>query len=366
MTNPGAGCHLQSFHLVGQSPATTRLRAEIQRVAVFSSTVLITGPSGTGKELVARQIHALSPRADGPFIPVDCASMTGELMASQLFGHVAGAFTGANCNALGCIRAANHGTLFLDEIGELEYAVQAKLLRVLQERVVTPVGSHRGEAVDVRVLAATNRDLRSEVRSGKFREDLYYRLDVVHLRTASLRERPSDILHLADEFLKQLADAGLPRCALAPQGMAVLVDFHWPGNVRQLRNVLEQAVIDSPTPILSAELLQRIISLSFAAPDDFAREEGGAASAAGEPRYCPETQGNATEEGSRHPSAVGRQQNGSEQFEPTAAAWLTLEDLERQHIRLTLERTFYNRSAAARLLGVTRQALLRKMKRYGI
>jgi DNA-binding NtrC family response regulator len=335
------------------------LRAEIQRVAAFSSTVLITGPSGTGKELVARQIHALSPRASGPFIPVDCASMTGELMASQLFGHVAGAFTGANCDALGCIRAANHGTLFLDEIGELEYAMQAKLLRVLQERVVTPVGRHRGEAVDVRVVAATNRDLRADIRAGKFREDLFYRLDVVQLRTASLRDRCSDIPDLAEAFLAQLAEGGLPRCSLSPQGRAVLVDFHWPGNVRQLRNVLEQAVIDSPTAIISAELLQRIISLSFAAAGEYPAdgvepaETEPAGMGGSEPHLSPEAQGRVT-----HDCEFRR--NSARNM------WQTLEDLERQHIVRTLEYTFNNRSAAARLLGVTRQALLRKMKRYGI
>ena len=151
--------------IVGASAATTSLKADIARVARYSSNILITGPSGTGKELVARQIHAVGGRASQPFIPVDCASMTGELMASQLFGHVAGAFTGANCAALGCVRAANRGTLFLDEIGELDYALQAKLLRVLQERTVTPVGSHQGERVDVQVIAATNRNLRDEVRS---------------------------------------------------------------------------------------------------------------------------------------------------------------------------------------------------------
>ena len=308
MTYPGAGCQVRPFDLVGQSPATSRLRAEIQRVAAFSSTVLISGPSGTGKELVARQIHALSQREGGPFIPVDCASMTGELMSSQLFGHVAGAFTGANCDALGCFRAAHRGTLFLDEIGELEYAVQARLLRVLQERVVTPVGSHHGVAVDVRVVAATNRDLRAEVRAGNFREDLYYRLDVVHLRTARLRERPRDIPDLAEAFLQQLAAGGLPRCSLSPQGRAVLVDFDWPGNVRQLRNVLEQAVIDSHTSIISAELLQRIISMSFAAANEYVA--GG------------ETGGEETER-NHQPSAVSRQQNTVGPF------WQTLDDLER-------------------------------------
>ncbi len=336
--------------IFGQSSAITRLRDQIERVAAFSSNVLITGPSGTGKELVARQIHARSPRAQHPFIPVDCASMSGELMSSQLFGHVAGAFTGANCDALGCFRAANHGTLFLDEIGELDYALQAKLLRVLQEHVVTPVGSHQGQPVDVRVVAATNRNLRTDVLEGRFREDLYYRLDVVHLRTTALRDRPDDICELANAFLKQLADEGLPACCLSAEASAVLGDFHWPGNVRQLRNVLEQATIDSHNRILSADLLRRIISLSFAS-DRQANVEVTAD--CGLPADLPSDQSSPQFAAATRGLIVSR-----------APQWETLEQLERGHISRTLVHTFNNRSAAARLLGITRQSLLRKMKRY--
>jgi DNA-binding NtrC family response regulator len=217
--------------------------------------------------------------------------------------------------------------------------------------------------VEVRVVAATNRDLRADVCAGKFREDLYYRLDVVQLRTASLRDRRSDIPDLADAFLGQLAEGGLPHCSLSPQGRAALVDFHWPGNVRQLRNVLEQAVIDSPTAIISAELLQRIISLSFAAAGQ--EPPGGYPAASEEPGA--ETAGIGAYERRPSPEAQGRATHGCEfrRNSPTDV-WQTLEDLERQHIAQTLEHTFYNRSAAARLLGVTRQALLRKMKRYGM
>ena len=334
----------RSTDIVGASPATNRLRADIARAARFASNVLITGPSGTGKELVARQIHAGSPRARQPFIPVDCASMTGELMSSQLFGHLAGAFTGANCDALGCFRAANRGTLFLDEIGELEQPLQAKLLRVLQERVVTPVGSHQGERVDVRVVAATNRDLRAEVIGGRFREDLYYRLDVVHLRTTALRERPSDIPALAQAFLSELADEGLPRRTLSNEANEVLTSFHWPGNVRQLRNVLEQAVIDSQAPVIAAALLRRILSLSFAALEAPADRELP-------PSLTPQ---------------IVLRPPVEEMSKPNESEWATLERLEREHIVRTLEYTFYNRSAAARLLGVTRQSLLRKLKRYHV
>jgi DNA-binding NtrC family response regulator len=299
--------------------------------------------------LVARQIHARSPRADEPFIPVDCASMSGELMSSQLFGHVAGAFTGANCDALGCFRAANRGTIFLDEIGELEFSLQAKLLRVLQEHVVTPVGSHQGEPVDVRVVAATNRNLRLDVTEGRFREDLFYRLDVVHLRTAALCERTGDICELASNFLRQLAGEGLPKCTLSPDASSVLVEFKWPGNVRQLRNVLEQAAIDSDSPVISANLLQRIMSLS---PGSSEEDVQPAVAAEATCRATTDRlEGHATV--IRHPIT-----NGDE--------WLSLDELERDHIARTLAHTFNNRSAAARLLGITRQALLRKMKRHGL
>jgi DNA-binding NtrC family response regulator len=269
---PSAG-RQSEIGIIGQSPAVVQLRSDIVRLAPFPSNVLITGPTGTGKDLVARQIHLRSPRSQRPFIPVDCASMTGELMASQLFGHVAGAFTGANCDALGCVRAANHGTLFLDEIGELDYHLQAKLLRVLQEHVVTPVGSHVGQEVDVRIIAATNRNLRVDVHEGRFREDLYYRLDVAHLRTTPLCDRPEDIGLLADAFLGQLAAQGLPACEISSEGRGILMDYDWAGNVRQLRNVLEQATIHCDGKIISAALLRSIISLSL--EDDVSTAEQG-------------------------------------------------------------------------------------------
>ncbi|MBA4104617.1 MAG: sigma-54-dependent Fis family transcriptional regulator [Pirellula sp.] len=331
--------------LVGSSVATCRLRGEIARFAQFASNVLITGPSGTGKELVAREVHAQSARADRPFVPVDCASLVGELMASQLFGHVAGAFTGANCEALGCFQAANGGTLFLDEIGELELPLQAKLLRVLQERVVTPVGSYEGRPIDVRVVAATNRNLLHEVRAGRFREDLYYRLHVVHLQTVPLRERPSDIPELAAAFLRQLASDGLPACELADDACAPLTAYDWQGNVRQLRNVLEQAVIEAQGPLLHAGDLTALLEEEWEQEEPNRCDELGA--------ECSEVESAAVEIEPKRVSA-GR------------LTWTTLAEMEREHLVRTLDLTFFNRAAAARLLGISRQALLRKMERHGI
>jgi DNA-binding NtrC family response regulator len=330
--------------ILGLSGATQRLREEVARAAPYQSSALITGPSGTGKELVARELHALGGRSQGPFIPVDCASMSGELMASQLFGHTKGAFTGANCAALGCFRAAQGGVIFLDEIGELEVPLQAKLLRVIQERAVTPVGSYQCERIDVRIVAATNRDLHEEVLAGRFREDLYYRLNVVHLRTTALADRRTDIPVLAEAFLAQLAEEGLPRCALSPDAVTALTNAPWPGNVRQLRNVLEQAAIVSESAVIGAETIRLLLAGS-----------GGAERTA----LAPLLDDNFAVDA---PPAEAEQ---SEQ-DGVVPSWPTLASLEREHLLRTLTHTYYNRSAAARMLGVSRQALLRKMKQYGI
>ena len=227
--------------IVYVSAAMRRLIEMADRVAGSDATILITGESGTGKEVVARRIHVRSPRADKPFVAVNCAAIPGELLESELFGHTKGAFTGAVRERLGKFRQADGGTLFLDEIGEIPMSLQSKLLRAIQERVVDVVGGDAPVEVDVRVVAATNKNLQERIREGKFREDLYYRLNVVELHVPPLRERPEDIPLLVEYFVREL-DAG-KEMIVEPQVMEELKSRPWPGNVRELRNACERIVI---------------------------------------------------------------------------------------------------------------------------
>ncbi|HLN09695.1 MAG TPA: sigma-54 dependent transcriptional regulator [Xanthobacteraceae bacterium] len=234
--------------LVGASAAMREVHKAIGMLADSEATVLILGETGTGKEVVARAMHRHGRRAAKPFVPVNCAAIPAELLESQLFGHVRGAFTGAVADRTGFFREADGGVLFLDEIGDMDLALQAKLLRVLQERVVTPVGG-RPLPVDVRVIAATHRDLREAVRGGSFREDLYYRLGVVPLRLPPLRERCADIVPLAEHFLRVAAGRG-PRKQLAADAAALLVAHLWHGNVRELRNAIERVAALVRRPVI--------------------------------------------------------------------------------------------------------------------
>lgn len=229
--------------LVGQSACMTRVRELVGVVAAFPSTILICGESGTGKEIVARAIHESSPRAHAPFVPVDCTVLTDTLFESLLFGHEKGSFSGAVASTTGLVRSADGGTLFLDEIGELPPAAQAKMLRLLQERTVLPVGATRPISVDIRVVAATHRDLHAMARDGRFRHDLLYRLDVVRIGTPALRDCPEDIPLIARSVLERLqARLGVER-ELSEEAMLQIVSYSWPGNVRQLAACLERGAI---------------------------------------------------------------------------------------------------------------------------
>ncbi|MEA3246920.1 MAG: sigma-54 dependent transcriptional regulator, partial [Gemmatimonadota bacterium] len=242
--------HIESrYEMVGNSPAIRDLLVQITRVAATPARVLITGENGTGKELVARGLHRGSPRAKKPFVEVNCAAIPAELIESELFGHMKGSFTGAVADRAGKFEQADGGTLFLDEIGDMSPAAQAKVLRVLQEGEVTRIGGAKPRRVDVRVIAATNKRLDEEIAAGRFREDLFYRLNVVPIHVPPLRDRREDIPLLVEHFLGQFArEGGVVRATIAPDGMDRLRNLDWPGNVRELRNTIERlAILGGPT-----------------------------------------------------------------------------------------------------------------------
>ncbi len=243
-----------SDEMLGESPSMQKLREEILKVAPTSGRVLVTGESGSGKELIAEEIHRQSKRASGPFVKVNCAAIPSELIESELFGHEKGSFSGAAARRRGQFEVAHGGTLFLDEIGDMSLSAQAKVLRVLQTGEVTRVGSERSFQVDVRVIAATNKDLEAEVREGNFREDLYFRLNVVPIRSPALRERSDDVPLLAERFF-QLAvrENGMRPKPVEPAVYELLRQHRWPGNVRELRNVIERALLIWPADVIEAE-----------------------------------------------------------------------------------------------------------------
>lgn len=262
--NAGGNCLADLPALVGCDSCTQSLRKQIATIGSHSDcTVLISGESGTGKELVAQHIHASGPRARGPFIVADCTALPDTLIASQLFGHVKGAFTDAKQSTLGLVRAAHGGTLLIDEIGEMHLHTQAKLLRCIQEHSVLPVGAVEPVHVDVRIIAATHRDLRGQVAQGRFREDLYYRLDVVCLDVPPLRSRRGDIALLAEHFLQlQSTLYGVPLKGFSAEAMAAMEAYRWPGNVRELKNAIERAMTLSESDCLSVEdLPERVRSV---------------------------------------------------------------------------------------------------------
>lgn len=323
--------------MVGAGPAMQQLKGMIGAVAPRDCTVMIHGESGSGKELTARTIHLQSRRAKGPFVAVDCTGLRDTLLESQLFGHVKGAFTGADGPSLGFIRAADGGTLFLDEIGELELKTQAKLLRCIQERSVVPLGSVKPINVDVRVVCATHRNLRDMTTKGEFREDLLFRLDVVQVRLPSLRERREDVMALAGHFLAQLAELyGEEPRTLSREAALALQDYNWPGNVRELANALEHAAVFSQGSVIEwSDLPERVRS------------------ARGEVRpgvtINPVTGDGAAAAGGWPPGVV-----------------LTLEAMERELIARALRVSEGNQNRAAGMLAVERRRLYRKVAKYGL
>ena len=316
----------KSFLVKGTHPVMEKIMSICQRVAATDSTVLVSGESGTGKELIARFIHSNSRRAGNPFIAVNCGAIPPDLLESEMFGHERGAFTGAVGTRMGLFQLANGGTIFLDEIGEMTPALQVKLLRVLQEREIRPVGADRTIKVDVRVIAASNRDLAVEVEKGRFREDLFYRLQVIPIVVPPLRERRSDIPALVQHFLeKHNQQRGGQPCKIADDAMVHLWEYDWPGNVRELENLIERMVILSEDGMIRVENLPPNIR-SFISDKKIPRPT-------------------LTEEGIDLNQAV--------------------EEFEYRLIDEALRRTKGNKQAAARLLGLKRTTLVAKLRRKG-
>lgn len=314
--------------LIGNSPEIRRVTELIVQVAPTRATILIEGESGTGKEVVANAIHHLSGRPASKLVVVNCAALSPQLLESELFGHEKGSFTGASQRRIGRFEQADGGTLFLDEIGEIDQATQVKLLRALSERSIERVGSNSPIKVDVRVVAATNRHLRQMVDEGKFREDLYFRLNVVSVRMPTLRERPEDIVLMANAFLKEFAEENQrPVKPLSDEALRLLVGYSWPGNVRELRTAIEHGVVMSNDPEIRASHLPGFIGGNGNKPAEV-------------PRLGKNTL--------------------------AAPADFNLHALESEAIRKALAQTGANRTSAAELLGISRRTLQRKIKELGL
>jgi DNA-binding NtrC family response regulator len=306
-------------NIIGRSRAMQEVFGLIRRVASSQASVLITGESGTGKELVARAIHAHSPRGSRPFVAVNCAAIPETLLESDLFGYRRGAFTDAKTDKPGLFVEAGGGTLFLDEIGELPLTLQPKLLRALQEREIRPLGATKSERVDVRLITATNRHLEKRLKEGRFREDLFYRLNVIHIHLPSLRDRNEDVLPLAEHFLTRSAErAGKPIAGFKESAKKILLAYSWPGNVRELENVVERAVALAEGDIVTAEDL---------------------------------------------PPAM-RERKNQDRLTSALMQGLTLVELEREYIQRVLEAEGGNKTRAAQRLGLDRKTLYRKLEEY--
>ena len=317
-------------NIIGRSDRMQAVYQMIETVAEVQSTVLVTGESGTGKELVARAIHDLSPRAERPFVSINCGAFTETLLESELFGYVKGSFTGANTNRKGLFEAANRGTIFLDEIGEMSAAMQVKLLRVLQERRVRPVGAHEELEIDTRVICATNRDLSAMVKDGSFREDLFYRVSVIPIELPPLRERSEDIPELTEHFVKKFCAQTGRTLTLSEKALRLLEAYSWPGNVRELEHTIERAVaLERSTSIQPERLPEQITNYN----PEFARR---------------------------------RDQDPFELPESGLNLVAHLEHLEKSYVLEALERTGYSQSRAAELLHLSVRSLRHLLDKYDI
>lgn len=353
----------EELGIIGNTPAMKRVLDIVSSIAQTNATVLIYGESGTGKELIARAIHLKSPRASRPLIKVSCAALPESLLESELFGHEKGAFTNAIATRPGRFELADTGTLFLDEVGEMSPSMQVKLLRVLQEREFERVGGSHSIKVDVRIIAATNKNLQEAVRAGTFREDLYYRLSVVPIYLPPLRERQEDIPRLATAFMHRFSrETGNEVTGISSEAMAALMEYDWPGNVRELENCIERAVIFSKGGVIGPEILflnSPVVNAPVAdAPSSSTLSKGGATNSSVRASGGQTGQAGSPEGGAgSSSSAPGTESEGTRK---------SLEDVEREHIVRVLKQTNRNRTEAAKILKITRRTLLNKIKEYGI
>jgi two-component system response regulator PilR (NtrC family) len=347
--------------LIGESPAMQALRGQIAKLARSQAPVYISGESGSGKELAARLIHEQGPRAAQPFVPVNCGAIPGELMESEFFGHVRGSFTGAVSDKAGLFQAAHGGTLFLDEVADLPLTMQVKLLRAIQEKAIRPVGAATEQSIDVRVLSATHKNLAREVAEGRFRQDLYYRLNVIELPMPSLRARRGDIPALAASILQRLAESyGITAPTLTDGALARLSEYPFPGNVRELENVLERAVTLCEHGRIQPHDLRldgQSGSVAYAPPEGVS-ETGTRAAAPVEPSAA----GAHPSGDSARPSAVAHPPRHSD-LPPGESLEDYLENIERRLITDALEASRWNKTAAAKRLGLTFRALRYRLKK---
>ena len=338
---------IASPSVLGETAVMIALRKQISILARSQAPIYISGESGSGKELVARSIHESGPRAGGPFIPVNCGAIPSELMESEFFGHTKGSFTGAVADKEGLFQAANGGTLFLDEVADLPLPMQVKLLRGIQEKAIRPIGSQQELSVHVRILSATHKDLTAEVERGTFRQDLFYRINVIELRVPSLRERAEDIPVLAEDLLSRVADDyQVPKPRLSSEAISELSKYHFPGNVRELANILERAITLCENDIIMPDNLQ----LTFTSPTDEQLTK---------PVYDGEDEAPEPEEAiDKIPgSALPKDEESLDSY---------LENIEKSVIVDALETTRWNKTAAARKLGITFRALRYKLKKLGL
>ena len=337
----------ESSSLLGETPVMIALRKQVSKLARSQAPIYISGESGSGKELVARSIHENGPHAQGPFIPVNCGAIPGELMESEFFGHTKGSFTGAVADKQGLFQAANGGTLFLDEVADLPLPMQVKLLRGIQEKAIRPIGSQQETSVDVRILSATHKDLTTEVERGAFRQDLFYRINVIELHVPSLRERADDIPILAEELLSRVADDyQIPMPELSSEAISELTRYHFPGNVRELANVLERAVALCENAIIMPDDLQ--LTLTVPTEEQFTK-----------PVFD-------SKHKSSEPEGPINKASGPALPEDEESLDSYLENIEKSVIVDALEATRWNKTAAARKLGITFRALRYKLKKLGL